>query len=75
VRQIKSGRAYYWVPPTRDRKLPGCPKPVPHGSNWAAVVERAAALNERYNVWRLRRVKEDLGITEAGGFLSSIENR
>jgi hypothetical protein len=57
VRQIKSDKAHYWVQPTRDRKLPDCPKPVPLGSNWAAVVERAAALNKRYNVWRLQRVK------------------
>jgi hypothetical protein len=74
-RQIKTGLAYYWAPLTRDRKIPGCPKSVPLGSKWDAVVERAAMLNEQYNIWRLRRVKEDLGITKTGGFLSKVENR
>jgi hypothetical protein len=39
---------------------------------WLAPKSQAATLNEQFNVWQLQRVKQQLGIQQAGGFLSSI---
>jgi hypothetical protein len=72
VRQTAGGIAYYWCVPTRHRKLPGCPRSRPLGNNLASAKSQAATPNEQFNVWQLQRVKQQLGIQQAGGFLSSI---
>jgi len=72
VRQTTDGIAYYWCVPTRYRKLPGCPSSRPLGNNPAAAEAQAVILNEQFNQWQLRRVQQQLGIQQAGGFLSSI---
>jgi hypothetical protein len=72
VRQTAGGIAYYWCVPTRYRKLPGCPRSGALGNNLASAKSQAATLNEQFNVWQVQRVKQQLGIQQAGGFLSSI---
>jgi len=72
VQQTAGGIAYYWCVPTRYRKLPGCPRSSPLGKSLASTKSQAATLNEQFNVWQLQRVKQQLGIQQAGGFLASI---
>jgi hypothetical protein len=64
VRQTAGGIAYY--------KLPGWPRSRALGNNLASAKSQAATLNEQFNVWQVQRVKQQLGIQQAGGFLSSI---
>jgi hypothetical protein len=72
VRHAASGIAYYWCVPTRYRKLPGCPHSRALGNKLASAKSQAETLNERFNLWQVQRVKRQLGIQQAGEFLSSI---
>jgi hypothetical protein len=72
ARQTAGGIAYYWCVPTRYRKLPGCPRSRALGNNLASAESQAATLNKQFNVCQVLRVKQQLGIQQAGGFLSSI---
>jgi hypothetical protein len=50
---------------------------VAHVQERQATIElppksQPATLNEQFNVWQVQRVKQQLGIQQAGGFLSSI---
>jgi hypothetical protein len=72
LRQTASGIAYYWCVPTRYRKLPGCSRSRPLGNDLASAKSEAVILNEQFNLWQLRRVKEQRSIEQGGGFLSSI---
>jgi hypothetical protein len=72
VRQTAGGIAYYWCVPTRYRKVPGCPPSRPLGNSLGSAKSQATTLNEQFNVWQLKHVKQQLGIQQSGGFLASI---
>jgi hypothetical protein len=72
MRQATGGTAYYWCVPTPYRKLLGRPRSRALGNNLASAKSQAARLNEQFNVWQVQHLKQQLGIQQAGAFLSSI---